>query len=645
MRQRSLRPRSIPAPPAWWDVVSLRDDVVRPDSDGRSRGTGVVARAARLAPRLLLVAAIALLIGAVAMAVFRAAFSERIYPAVVAGDVDVGGMTIDEAVAATRERADALERTTVTLRHGDQTWTPTYRELGATVDVDTTVAAAYALGREENAVSRLDVVAELLRGDQTVPLRVTVNPVALDRWFDRVDVDIGDPAVEAAIEIDGSAVVISPDATGTVVDRQSATALVLDTVAALQPAAVDLPVRIDQPEITAADLEEPAALVRQALSAPVVVRFENREWELAPADLAPLVRIENDTSGERPDIQLTLARAELAAWLRESFAGEINRSPADARIAWSAADGLVVLDPSIDGAALRVDAFAAEVESSFFDRQGSVEVPVAVTKPTIDDDNLAALNIDGLLGRGDSNYGGLNIERDMNIEVATESLNGTLVPPGEEFSFNGAIGEITKANGYVESGVIVNGRASTDDGGGVCQVSTTVFRAVLFAGLPITDWAEHTQRLPVYERDGWSAGFDASILQWQGGDPDEWGDFRFTNDTGGYLLVQAWTDYPYLFVEIYGNDDGRTVDISDASVWEDISVPADLEVVDASLPAGTMMQTEWPRMPAEAIFVMTVTYADGTTKEQEFSSYYEGNGNVWTVSPDMAGSSPAAWNG
>ena len=159
------------------------------------------------------------------------------------------------------------------------------------------------------------------------------------------------------------------------------------------------------------------------------------------------------------------------------------------------------------------------------------------------------------------------------------------------------------------------------------------------------DWAEHTQRLPVYERDGWSAGFDASILQWQGGDPDEWGDFRFTNDTGGYLLVQAWTDYPYLFVEIYGNDDGRTVDISDASVWEDISVPADLEVVDASLPAGTMMQTEWPRMPAEAIFVMTVTYADGTTKEQEFSSYYEGNGNVWTVSPDMAGSSPAAWNG
>jgi vancomycin resistance protein YoaR len=394
--------------------------------------------------------------------------------------------------------------------------------------------------------------------------------------------------------------------------------------------------------VTAADLEEPASSMRQALSAPVLVVFEGRKWDLAPADLAPFVRVDVATDNGQRDVRMTLDRGELAAWLRDRFSGEINRSPVDARVAWNSTEGLVVMEPSVDGAALRADAFAAAVDTSFFERQGPVEVPVVLTKPAIDDDNLAALNIDGLLARGDSNYGDLNIERDTNIEVATGYLNGTLVPPGEEFSFNGAIGEITKEMGYVESGVIVNGRATTGDGGGVCQVSTTVFRAAVFAGLPITDWAEHTQRLPVYERDGWSAGFDASILQWSGGDPAEWGDLKFENDTGGYLLVQAWTDYPYLIVEIYGNDDGRTVDVSDAEVWEGTSSPEDLEVVDETLPAGTIKQTEWPRKPAEAVFVMTVTYADGTVNEQEFYSEYEGNGNVWTVSPDMAGSSPAA---
>jgi len=282
------------------------------------------------------------------------------------------------------------------------------------------------------------------------------------------------------------------------------------------------------------------------------------------------------------------------------------------------------------------------VSNGFLSSSGPVDVPVVVTKPEIDSNNLEALKINSRLARGDSNYGGQRWQRDENIKVATDYLTGTLVRPGEEFSFNEAIGVINKERGFVESGVIVNGRASTGDGGGVCQVSTTVFRATIQAGLPITDWAEHTQRLPIYEQDGWTAGFDASILQWEGGDPAEWGDFKFLNDTGGYILIQSWVDYPYNIVEIYGNDDGREVQVSEATVWTGTEYPDDLEVVDESKPAGFMEQTEWPRLPAEAMFTVTVTYPDGTVREDEFYSEYHGNGNVWTVSPDMQGRSPAA---
>jgi vancomycin resistance protein YoaR len=649
MTQRSLEPHPVTARAQRWvsSLATIRDGVMPPTSGAAAyRLPGghptLFAAIVRLLPRLILIVAIGLLLATLAIFAFRAVFDDRIYPAVVVGDVAVGGMTVDQASAAVERRAAALEQRTITFTWQGQTWTPTLAELGATVDVDTSVDEAHALGRDDNAVSRLGFTHALLRDDQVVPLRTTVDHGTLEQWFASVDADIDQGAVDANIVIDGTTVTVNPEQTGTMVDRDAATAVILRSIASLEPGSVALPTMVDRPAVTADDLKQPAASLQASLSAPVVVTFDGKKWDLAPADLVSFVRVEVATEGEHPDIAVSLDRGALATWLREGFSSEVNRPPVDARVAWDAEEGLVALDPSQDGAALRANAFADGVSGSFFDRQGPVEIPVITTKPAIDGNNLGALNINARLSRGDSNYGGQRWARDTNVEVATKLLNGTLVAPGEEFSFNGAIGEITKDKGYVESGVIVNGRASTDDGGGVCQVSTTVFRATIFAGLPITDWAEHTQRLGIYEQDGWTAGYDASILQWVGGDPAEWGDFKFVNDTGGYILVQSWTQYPYVIVEIYGNDDGRQVDISDAQVWEASSYPDDIEVIDDSLPAGSMWQSEWPRIPAEAVFTMTVTYADGSVNEQEFYSEYHGSGEVWTVSPDMAGQSPGA---
>src|SRR5690606_20892140 len=147
--------------------------------------------------------------------------------------------------------------------------------------------------------------------------------------------------------------------------------------------------------------------------------------------------------------------------------------------------------------------------------------------------------------------------RDENIYVSTRLLNGELVPPGGTFSFNKAIGEITYDKGYQDAAVVVAEEVGRDVGGGVCQVSTTVFRAAILAGMPIVEWHPHTYRLPNYERDSWGPGFDASILQWEGADPSTWADFRFENYTDGWLLVESWPSYPHVVVSIYGTGDGR----------------------------------------------------------------------------------------
>lgn len=573
------------------DVDITTDD----ERDSGSRWLGYVRRAV---PRLLLIAAIALLISAIGLFAFRAAYADKVYPAIAVGDVPVGGMTVNQAVAAVEDRAAELESGTITFTYNGQTWSPTLSELGATVHVDESVDAAWALGREDNAVTRLGVASDLLRGDQIVPLRTSVDRDVLATWFDSVNADIDDRAIDASLVVEGDEVSISPEQAGTVVDEAAATNMILGVLDTLEPMDTELPTVVEEPRIHADELPGARDELAAAVQQPVKVEFEGETWDIPPADLTKFLTVETVSSANGPDVELAFERDALAAWLRESFSERINRAPVDARIAWSAEEGgLVSLDESVTGAALRSNAFADAVAESFLGDRAVVEVPVVVTSPEIDSNNLGALGIDGLLARGDSNFAGGAENRDNNIYVGVKLMNGELIAPGEEFSFNGAVGEITYEKGFVDGGAIENGIIGRAVGGGICQVSTTVFRAALLAGMPITAWDPHSLRLLGYERDGWTAGYDASILQ-SGSDPAHWSDFRFKNDTDGYMLVHAWTSYPHVIVEIYGNDDGREVTVGDAQF---------------SKPDGHFA----------AWFTRVITYADGRTAERTFSSYYQ----------------------
>lgn len=594
-----------------------------------------------LLPRVLVGVAALLFLLALGLLAFRVMYNDRIYPSVVVGDVPVGGLTAQQAEDRISERAAELERGTVTFSYGGKTWTPTLAELGATIEGERSVRQAFALGRSDDAASRFAFTGDILRDDQEVSLRSRVDQSVLDRWFDRIDGDLGQPAVNAQILVDGTDVSISPDATGIVVDRAAATTVIMSALTELEPVAGELPTVVAQPQVRVADLEAMQSDVREALSEPVQVRFEDRAWKIDAETLSQYLTVATTYEGGEAGADLAIDQEALGAALRDQFAGEVNRAPVDARVAWSETDGLIALDASTDGITLKASEFARVVSDSFLDGHQRVDIPVVVTKPEVDSNNLAALQIETQLGRGDSNYEGGTADRDTNIEVGTALMNGTLVKPGEMFSFNGAVGEITADKGYVEASVVVGERTGKDIGGGICQVSTTVFRAALRAGMPIEEWHPHTYRIQGYERDGWGAGFDASILQ-LGDDPAAWGDFKFQNTTDGWLLVEAWTAYPHVIVNIYGKDMGTSVEITGKFENEVPGEHEDLEVVKEDLPEGTMQQTEYPLDGYEAAFVRILKDKDGNViAEREFYTRFQGRGNVWEVSPDMQGESPA----
>ena len=600
----------------------------------------VLPGAQRLLPRVALGVAATLLLIAVSLGVLRSRYEGQVYPAIAVADVSLGGLPKDAALAALSERAAGIERGTVTFTYQDRTWSPALADLGISVNVEASLDEAYAVGREDDAWQRLSSAADLLQKDRAVPLRMRLDEAALTAWFDTVDGDLGLPPHDAYLAIEGATVRIEPELDGTIVDRTLARERVLAALRTMQPIAEPLPVLARIAAVRAGDLIDAQARLQAALAKPVPVSFEGQSWTLDPAELGRFV-----TQAYAPGMtgaqahSVALDQQALAGWLTERLATEINRDPVDAEVGWN--DGPVAINASETGVQLMPRAFAEAVGSSFFGDHGTVEIPITVLQPAVDSNKLDDLGITTRLGAGDSNYSASNPERAQNVNVGAALMNHTLIAPGEEFSFHHAVGEITAEAGFVEANVIQAERIDRGVGGGICQVSTTVFRAALLAGLPITEWWPHDYRLDFYEGDGWGPGYDASILQPEG-DPFSGGNFKFLNPSESWMLVESWSDGARVWVVIYGPDLGYDVTVSDVTEGEVVAPGEGLEVVDEKLDPGTIKHTETPQEGLEVWFTRTVVGPDGELVEdgRQFYTRFKSRGNVWRVSPDMQFQSP-----
>lgn len=247
----------------------------------------------------------------------------------------------------------------------------------------------------------------------------------------------------------------------------------------------------------------------------------------------------------------------------------------------------------------------------------TIPVPVTVVKPDVQTADVNSYGIKELIGKGYSEFSGSIPGRIHNVALAAQKLNGVLIKPGEVFSFNGTVGDISAATGYQSAYVIKNGRTVMGDGGGVCQVSTTLFRAALDAGLPITERHEHSYRVHYYEDGGFKAGLDATVF-----DPTY--DFKFRNDTPGHILIQTKTDTNNLTLtfELYGSSDGRKSQILNHTVWGSTPPPEPKYEDDPTLPIGVVKQVDFAAWGAKASFEYKVTRNGETILTDKFSSNY-----------------------
>lgn len=277
-----------------------------------------------------------------------------------------------------------------------------------------------------------------------------------------------------------------------------------------------------------------------------------------------------------------------------------------------------------NGLKVDVEQTRANVLAALNDPRG-VTANVAVTGQTVPKRTLEFFSKRGVtahLGTGETGYQGSSRDRMTNIHVGTRFFQDRLIED-KTFSFNRAIGPITRKAGYVPGLIIAGDRTESGLGGGICQVSTTVFRALYQAGLPVTERHSHSYQVHYYG----DPGLDAAIYQ-----PSL--DLKFANSTGGALWFQAdWDDdAARLVVSVFGRPQAYTVEIGAPRVLRHVPAPADRLITSAGVKAGERQQVEWAAPGGTTAVTRTVRGGGRILRQDTLKSSYRPWANVFLVS-------------
>jgi vancomycin resistance protein YoaR len=285
---------------------------------------------------------------------------------------------------------------------------------------------------------------------------------------------------------------------------------------------------------------------------------------------------------------------------------------------------VIAFRPSKDGRQLNLIKAKQQIKDAFLSaaktnqQRLTIILPVETVHPLIATDGTNTFGIKELIGTGYSEYAGSIAGRIHNVALAASRINGVLIKPGETFSFDTTLGDISAATGYQSAYIIKEGRTVLGDGGGVCQVSTTLFRAALSAGLPIVERHAHAYRVHYYEEDGSPPGLDATVFS-----PSV--DLKFINDTPAYILIQAKPDIKNLTLtfDLYGSRDGRISQVYNKKFWGQTPPPPDLYQDDPTLPKGVTRQVDFAAWGAKASFQYKVTRGSEILQDTTFYSVFQ----------------------
>ena len=574
---------------------------------------------------LLVSLAVVAVVAALAILLLERELGRRIYPNVSVRGVPVGGLTVEQARHAVEQAYGEFLYSPVELHFGERVWRPSADELGVSLNAGQALEAAFALGREDTRANNLRRAAAVWEQGFDLPLGVTVDQTAMQRYLLAVAAEVERSPTSADLRLEGPRVVVRPEVWGTqaLVDETLADLTAAVQTLARQPVA--LRTRALEPRLRDAAVAPVADELRLILGAPVTMAGDAQacpggcQWQIAPDQIARWLTVRRmplDAGG--PPFVVSLDPAGPRAALIP-IAAALRQEGTLPQVAWNGGD-LRITAPGDPGRGLDADQALAVAMAAIYSEgeYRSFTLPMVPLPPPVHEGNLASLGIVGQVGVGVSSFAQSEQYRITNIGAGARRMSGVLIPPDSGFSFNAQLGPVDEANGFVEGLAIVDNRTQKEWGGGLCQVSTTVFRAAFFAGLPIAERHEHAFRIGWYEELGEPPGLDAAIFT-------PYNDMRFVNDTGGWLLMESYVDYQRqrLTVVLYGAPTGREV-AYDHRVIERPPAPArPVYVDDPQHPRGYLRRSDTARGGITVEVYRTVTRGGQVIAQDTFPTEFK----------------------
>lgn len=588
---------------------------------------------------ILLISGIVLLVAALTALViaFEARYANQIMPGVSAYGLNLGGMTREQAAQTLAEQFTFDKNAIFTFRYEDKFWQMTAGELGIAFDLDSTVAEALAAGHSGSPLSDLVSQASIwLNGRSIAPIVRYDQRITLER-LGSIAAELNRPAVDATINLNGTLVSITPSQTGRALDLTTTLSRLEEALLQLNTGA-EIPLIVNESLPLITDASAAAAKIQTALSGPISLVTDDQKggslgpWTATPDQIRLLLALQLMSNPDGTQSYDVGVNVEAFRTFVAGLAPGLISLPKDGRFHFN--EQTHQLEPiveSINGRSLDVDTTLARLAESIFSPTNRV-VPLSFTYtlPRYNTNTTATeLGITQLIAESTTYYTGSTQSRVQNIIEGIQRMNGLIIAPGEEFSFNTSLGDISPEEGFVQGKIIFGGRTIEGVGGGVCQVSTTMFRAALKAGFPITERNSHGYRVGFYELNGSPPGLDAAIFQ-------PTADFRFLNDTPYHLLIETsvFPSTQSIQFRFYSTNPGRQV-VLEGPVVKDVvpSLPTLFEA-NAHLQLGQEQYVDWAKEGADVIFTRTILDSAGNEiREDTIYTHYQPWAAVVQVAP------------
>jgi len=569
---------------------------------------------------------------------YQLLYAGRIFPGVSVAGVDLSGMTPSDAAVKLNQTLAYPINGKILFRDGEKVWVATPAQLGMVFDPSSSAVTAYRLGRSGGLFGALSGQIRAGGAGANVPPVIIFDQRVAFQYLSQISTQINQPVVEASLKLEGTNVVAQPGQVGREFKIDATLVYLGSQLQTFTDGEVPLVVQELQPQIL--DVSGQADVARQILSQPLTLVIPNaNSTDPGPyvyniEVLANILAVQRVQNGDQIGVQVGLNPTALRDML-VPVKSQVDRLAANARFIFNdETHQLDLMEDSKIGRTLEVEASVKAINDALLRGEHTASLVINEAQPQVSGSSTAEqLGITQLLLSETSYFYGSSPERIQNIEAAAARFHGVLVAPGETFSMGATMGDVSLDNGFAEALIIYGGRTIKGVGGGVCQVSTTLFRTVFNAGFPIVERTPHAYRVSYYERiasggvDPRLAGLDATVYF-------PLVDFKFTNDSPYWILMETYMGTGSLTWKFYSTSDGRTVTWDTTGVTNVVPAPSPLFEVNNELGKNQMKQVDWSANGADVTVTRTVWRNGAVLFQDDISTHYEPWQAVCEYGPD-----------